>query len=52
MDFILAYPQAPVETPLFMRIPKGFTMADKNMSWSWSETYMAKNKQVECGTSI
>ena len=30
IDFILAYPQAPVETPLFMRIPKGFAMANDN----------------------
>ena len=28
VDFVLAYPQAPVETPLYMAIPKGFTMAD------------------------
>jgi Reverse transcriptase (RNA-dependent DNA polymerase) len=26
IDFILAYPQAPLETPLFMEIPKGVTM--------------------------
>ena len=26
IDFVLAYPQAPVECELFMRIPKGFTI--------------------------
>jgi hypothetical protein len=26
IDFILAYPQAPIETPLFMEIPKGINM--------------------------
>jgi Reverse transcriptase (RNA-dependent DNA polymerase) len=26
IDFILAYPQAPLKTPLFMEIPKGVTM--------------------------
>jgi hypothetical protein len=26
IDFVLAYPQAPLETPLFMEIPKGITM--------------------------
>ena len=30
IDFVLAYPQAPVETPLYMKVPKGFTMADDN----------------------
>ena len=26
IDFILAYPQAPLEMPLFMEVPKGFSM--------------------------
>ena len=30
IDFVLAYPQAPVETLLYMKVPKGFTMADNN----------------------
>ena len=28
IDFILAYPQAPLETLLYMKIPKGVTMPD------------------------
>ena len=26
MDFVLAYPQAPIECPLYMKIPKGFNV--------------------------
>ena len=30
IDFVLAYPQAPIERPLYMRIPKGFEIAGGN----------------------
>jgi Reverse transcriptase (RNA-dependent DNA polymerase) len=30
VDFILAYPQAPVECPLYMKIPKGFQVRHGN----------------------
>jgi hypothetical protein len=31
IDFILAYPQAPIETPLFMEIPKGVNLPGLTM---------------------
>jgi Reverse transcriptase (RNA-dependent DNA polymerase) len=30
IDFVLAYPQAPVECPLYMKIPKGFQIQNGN----------------------
>ena len=30
LDYVLAYPQAPVEKPLYMKIPKGFSIDEGN----------------------
>ena len=30
MDFILAFPEADIETPMFMKIPKGFNVPNGN----------------------
>jgi Reverse transcriptase (RNA-dependent DNA polymerase) len=47
MDFVQAYPQAPVETDLFMEVPRGFHIgADKG---KYVQTIV---KNIQCGTII
>jgi hypothetical protein len=46
LDFVLAYPQGPIETDLYMEIPAGFMVAGGNKRYVlkfgaksiWSET--------------
>jgi len=44
MDFVLAYPQADIEVPLFMEIPKGFDPEGWTGPWT-----MKKSVQSETG---
>jgi hypothetical protein len=56
LDFTLAYPQADVDRPLYMEIPKGVQVADHPIS---TKTYVlqliktctARNKVAESGIS-
>ena len=34
LDFILAYPQAPIECPLYMKIPKGLNVQGSKKDWA------------------
>ena len=55
LDFVMAYPQAPVEKPLYMRLPQGYHhkgITRTPMSSSSSGISMAKSKLEEFGTSI
>jgi Reverse transcriptase (RNA-dependent DNA polymerase) len=55
IDFILAYPQAPVECELYMRIPRGFTIRGGNRRTHVLKilrTYMVKNRPVVSGINI
>jgi Reverse transcriptase (RNA-dependent DNA polymerase) len=54
LDFVLAFPQAPVETDLYMEIPSGFVVdgeifTQPTMCWSWSTICMERNKQEGFG---
>ena len=55
LDVVMAYPQAPAEKPLYMRLPKVITaraLPRTHMFLSSSEISMAKSNLEEFGTSI
>ena len=52
IDYVLAYPQAPVERTLYMEIPKGIQFEGKSArDWvlNWIEMSMGKSKLAEYG---
>jgi hypothetical protein len=54
LDYVLAFPQAPVKKELYMSIPKGFEI-DKGCTDECAlqlHRNMYKSKQAGCGTSI
>ena len=55
LDFVQAYPQAPVETDIYIDIPKGCIMDGENDQWALklvNNIYMDRNKLVEYGIII
>lgn len=55
-DFVLAYPQADVEVPLYMEIPRGYKVPGKARNKDYclkvKKTSTGKSKQAASGTSI
>ena len=53
VDYVLAFPQAPVEHPIHMDIPHGFEMAEGLSKMDYALLYMEmsmdKNKLLMCG---
>jgi hypothetical protein len=55
VDFVMAYPQAPIEMDMYMELPTGIHTKHGNsrdMSSSYSSTSTGKSKPVMCGTAI
>jgi hypothetical protein len=55
VNFIMAYPQAPVKTDIYMNFPKAFKprlTTPRTTCSSCSRTCMVRNKQGGCGTRI
>jgi hypothetical protein len=46
IDFVLAYPQAPIETPLYMEVPKGITLSGMP---NQSQDYVLQLKKILYG---
>ena len=55
LDFTMAYPQAPAEITLYMRLMQGYKCngmtKERHTHSSYYATYMAKDKPGVCGTS-
>ena len=53
VDYVLAFPQAPVECPIYMEIPCGFEMAEGLFKTDYAyfsmAMYIDKNKLLTCG---
>ena len=54
LDYVFAYPQAPVEREIYMETPQGFEMADvskskKDYVLNLHRMYTAKNRPEEYG---
>ena len=55
LDYVQAFPQAPIERELFMEIPKGFDVDEsdnRRYALRIKAMYMGINRQDECGTNI
>jgi Reverse transcriptase (RNA-dependent DNA polymerase) len=54
LDYVMAFPQAPVEKQIYMKIPKGFEIERENSNDYVLKVHkicMGKSKQDECGTN-
>ncbi len=55
VNFVMAYPQAPIEMDMYMELPTGNHTKHRNSkdhSSSYLPTYTGKSKPVACGTAI
>ena len=55
IDFVIAYPQAPIKMDMYMEVPQGIQTEHGNSKDPYScssETSTVRSKQVECGIII